>query len=117
MAAIVRLLACHHGAIRCGPCVFCTRPYESVGCGVLLVDGLLPQGYVCLGCLAAGPRRAARGLRRRAGEARLLAICAGPRRPARERAAIRRRFRARADYLDLLSERLPLAAEWMLAGR
>jgi hypothetical protein len=112
MTVIVRLAVCSHGGIRRGSCVFCARPYESVGTGVLLWDGLLPMGYVCLWCLAAGPRRVAGAQRRRAARSRMMADYVHWLRPDSEGNAIRRRYRERAAGWDGLSTRLPSVAEW-----
>src|SRR5438128_711313 len=110
-----RLVICNHGTIRRGNCVVCGRPYESVGTGVLLWDGVLPRGYVCVWCLEAGPDRAADLLGMRAMRTPLMTV-AQRQQPVRERAVIRRRLRQRADAMARLAKRLPGMAGWE-AGR
>ena len=112
MPAQVRLTICAHGNVRLGRCVFCTRPYESVDAGVLLWDGTLPRGYVCLFCQSAGARPAARRLRSRARRNRLRAAQLPQECPLRERAALRRKFLDRADDLEGLADRLPESEGW-----
>ena len=108
----VRLTICAHGAVRVGSCVFCARPYESVDAGVLLWDGPLPRGYVCLFCQRGGARPAARVLRFRARRNRVRAAHLQQECPVRERASLRQQFLDRADDLEGLADRLPESEGW-----
>jgi hypothetical protein len=75
MSAGLKVIVLDHAAARQAPCFCCSATSGLVGPGAVLRDPL-PLGPVCVGCLEAGPARAALHLRGRAGQLRALARCA-----------------------------------------